>query len=118
MEPTVEQLTDQLVEDVELFSARARSGTREIIINDEVKATQEEWDVKDLDVLNPQYLDTLWAKRAAAYDEKTSAIDKEIAPRFKPLREAIGQKLADARRLLTESERVRRRGFPPACLPR
>jgi hypothetical protein len=106
MEPTVEQLTDQLVADVELFSARARPGTRAIVIDDDVRATQEKWNVQDLDVLNPNYLETLRAKRATAYDAETRALDNEIAPRFMPLREAIGQKLADARRLRTESERV------------
>ncbi len=103
---TVEQQVEQLAADVELLVSRTRPGVREIVIDDEVKATQAKWAVDEIECLNPQYLDTLRAKKAKRYDEETSDVEKAIAPRIKPLREAIGQRFADARRLRSESERL------------
>ena len=40
------------------------------------------------------------------FDGETRALDADIRPRFAPLREAIGQRLAAARRIPLESERV------------
>jgi hypothetical protein len=105
-EPTVEQLVERLAEDVELFTARAKPGVREIVVNDEVQAKVKAWRVDDIDVLATDYIDKLRGKRGAAYDDETRQVDRAIAPRFRPLREAIGQKMADARRLRSESERV------------
>jgi hypothetical protein len=112
MEPTVEQSVDQLVDSIEDFARRAKPAVREIFITQEVDAIRDKWRIEDLDVLNPSYLDTLRAKRQKICDGETRDPDAEIRPQFKPLREAIGERLAAARRIPLESERVNRDTAP------
>jgi hypothetical protein len=106
MEPTVEQSVDHLVDSIEDFARRAKPSVREIYITQEVEAIREKWRIEDLDVLNPTYLDTLRAKKQKVFDDETRALDTAIKPQFTPLRAAIGERLAAARRIPLESERV------------
>jgi hypothetical protein len=104
--PTVEQAVAKLVDSIEDFARRAKPAVREIVITQEVDAIRQKWNIDDLDVLNPAYLDTLRAKKQKVFDDETRALDTEIKPQFVPLREGIGQRLAAARRIPLESERV------------
>jgi hypothetical protein len=106
VEPTVEQSVDTLVDSIEDFARRAKPSVREIFITQEVEAICGKWRIEDLDVLNPTYLDTLRATKQKLFDDETRALDTEIKPQFKPLRDAIGERLASARRIPLESERV------------
>jgi hypothetical protein len=106
METTVEKAVDALVAQVDTLAGRAKPGVRDILVDDEVRRVQVKWQVDDIDALDPKYIDRLRAKKEREYDEENRTIDKEIAPQFAPLREAIGQRLAAARRIPLESERV------------
>jgi hypothetical protein len=99
----------QLVTRVEQLEARANPGTRDLVVQQDVDAIRKQWQIPaglEGTVLNPQYVDALRQNAEQQFDGETKALDADIAPAFAPIRAAIGERLASARRVPLESERV------------
>ena len=96
----------ELDKSVDDFRGRANVDVREITINDDVRALQQKWNIEDIPALDPKFLDNLRAKKQKDYDNATKALDGTIAARLDELRADIGQRLTEARRLRSESERI------------
>ena len=91
---------------VDDFRGRANVDVREITISDDVRVLQQKWNIEDIPALDPKFLDNLRAKKQKDYDNATKALDGTIAARLDELRADIGQRLTEARRLRSESERI------------
>ena len=104
---TVEQQVDQLVKSVETFAGRCKAGVRDILVDDEVRRVQSEMESRRFGRAGPVVTSADCARiRQRCTTTETATLDKEIGPQIEPLRAAIGQRVADARRLRLEAERV------------
>jgi hypothetical protein len=98
---------DALLARVELLESRARPGAAELVIEGDVTKIRQQFKLaSELGVLSADFLSTIRARAEQTFRDETKALDEEIGPAIAPLRAAIGERLAVARRVPLESERV------------